>query len=270
MEKLLEKIKHNNIKYTIEFVKNIYDGLGFELLENVYSNNKSKLKTKCKKCNHIWNSKFNNITHNHGCPKCSISKKHQCQKFSLKFVKDFCKLKNLKFLSDYYAGAISKIKVQCLKCNNIWEAWFFNLRSGHGCRKCGLLKRKETFLKKYEVDEVAKNREIMLKAAKSSNKYIQLKHWFSSEEMWCRGSYEVNVINYLNKNQIDYNFQPQTFLMPDGHTYTPDLYLIDQNIWIEIKGYFWGDAEEKWDWFHKEYSNSELWDKRKLKELNIL
>ena len=32
--------------------------------------------------------------------------------------------------------------------------------------------------------------------------------------------------------------------------------------WIEVKGYFWGDALEKWDWFKSIKSNSELWDKK--------
>ena len=58
--------------------------------------------------------------------------------------------------------------------------------------------------------------------------------------------------------------------MPDGRTYTPDFYLPDLDKYIEIKGYFWGDAQEKWDWFHKEHKNSELWNKNKLKELKIL
>ncbi|KKM14938.1 hypothetical protein LCGC14_1701060, partial [marine sediment metagenome] len=27
---------------------------------------------------------------------------------------------------------------------------------------------------------------------------------------------------------------------------------------------------EKWEWFHKEHPNSELWDKKKLKEMKII
>ena len=30
------------------------------------------------------------------------------------------------------------------------------------------------------------------------------------------------------------------------------------------------DAREKWDWFHKEYPNSELWNKKKLQNMGIL
>jgi len=80
----------------------------------------------------------------------------------------------------------------------------------------------------------------------------------------------LKKFNYLNKNKIDFNWQPQVFLMPNDKTYTPDFYLPDQNLWIEIKGYFRKDALEKWEWFHKNYFNSELWNKEKLVKMKIL
>ena len=131
-------------------------------------------------------------------------------------------------------------------------------------------KRKNTLLLKYGVDIPAKNKEIALKAARTANQITDLIHWFSKETIPCRGSYEVKVVQYFNQNKIDFNWQPQTFLMPDGKTYTPDCYLPDQDLWIEIKGYMRKDAESKWNWFRKEYPNSELWDKEKLLELKCL
>ena len=59
--------------------------------------------------------------------------------------------------------------------------------------------------------------------------------------------------------------------MPNGKTFRPDCYLIGKRKpWIEIKGYFRQKNKEKWDWFHKKYPNSELWDKKKLKEMKII
>jgi len=44
-----------------------------------------------------------------------------------------------------------------------------------------------------------------------------------------------------------------------------------EDLWIEIKGFFRGKGKEKWDEFHtKIQTNSELWDKQKLKEMRIL
>lgn len=97
-----------------------------------------------------------------------------------------------------------------------------------------------------------------------------IKHWYTNDELVCVGSYEKRVVEYLNANKINFRWQPKTFTMPDGRTYRPDLYLFSNRKWIEIKGYFWDDAREKWEWFNKEKSNSELWNKKKLTEMEIL
>ena len=69
---------------------------------------------------------------------------------------------------------------------------------------------------------------------------------------------------------VPFYMRSKVFTMPDGRTYRPDLFLVHESLWIEIKGYFRDDAEEKWNWFHKNYPNSELWDKERLKEKEIL
>jgi hypothetical protein len=53
-----------------------------------------------------------------------------------------------------------------------------------------------------------------------------------------------------------------------------DLYenmiILKEETYIKVKGFFREKDKLKWDWFHKAYPNSELWDKTKLKELGIL
>ena len=86
----------------------------------------------------------------------------------------------------------------------------------------------------------------------------------------CQGSYEKKVIeNYVNKNRLHIDWQIR-FDVPGGRKYFVDMYIKESNLYIEIKGYFRKGAKEKWDWFHKEHSNSELWNEQKLKELNII
>ncbi len=130
-------------------------------------------------------------------------------------------------------------------------------------------KIKQTLLFKYGVDWNSKDLTTALKMAKSSNKSIIKYHWKTNEELVCIGSYEVKAIDYLNKYQIDYQWQPKVFTLPNGKTYRPDLHIPSRYLWIEIKGYFRDDAEDKWNWFHENY-NSELWDTKRLKELGIL
>jgi hypothetical protein len=158
-------------------------------------------------------------------------------------------------------------KCKC-ECGKTIVASSSNIVQGQ-VKSCGCVGQ-ETMLKLYGVENCSQNTEIRLRAAQSANKITTLKHWFSNEDIKCQGGWEVEVVKYFNKNHIDFNWQIQTFIMPNGRTYTPDCYLPDQDLWIEIKGFFMkSTSKEKWEWFHKENPNSELWNKEKLKEMGI-
>ena len=110
-------------------------------------------------------------------------------------------------------------------------------------------------MERYGVEYTTQNREILLKGIRTRTKSKIIKHWKTSEKLICTASYEIKTVDYLNSNRINYDWQPKFFIMPDKRRYLPDLYLIDEDKWIEIKGHFWGDAEEKWIWFHKSNPN---------------
>jgi hypothetical protein len=131
-------------------------------------------------------------------------------------------------------------------------------------------KKEQTWFKKYGVPHPLQNKEIALKAAKSANNSHTLRHWKTGEELVCLGGYEKKVVQHLNENKVDYDWQPKTFHMPDGRTYRPDLYLLDDDLWVEIKGWFRKDAQEKWNWFSPAHPNSKLWDKKYLLSAGIL
>lgn len=131
-------------------------------------------------------------------------------------------------------------------------------------------KIKKTNIKRYGVEICSQNKEIALKQAKSSNIHAIRKHWNTNQELVCVGSYEIKTVDYLNEKQMNYEWQPKIFVMPNGKTYRPDFYLIDSDVWVEIKGYMRKDAQEKWDWFKSENPTAELWDRKKLKEIGIL
>lgn len=52
----------------------------------------------------------------------------------------------------------------------------------------------------------------------------------------CRSSYEVLYANYLIDNNINFEYEPKCFKISNKRRYTPDFYLIDLDLWIEIKG----------------------------------
>lgn len=131
-------------------------------------------------------------------------------------------------------------------------------------------KFEKTMLNRYGVINATQNKELALKAAKKINKPYIKYHWETSEELNCQGSWEAKVVDYLNNNKINFKWQPQIFFLPNGSSYRPDLFLIDENKWIEIKGFMRKDAQEKWNWFNSKFPNSELWNKNKLEIMGLI
>lgn len=139
---------------------------------------------------------------------------------------------------------------------------------GHPARKKE--KSEKTCLERYGVKHASQNLEIALKAAKGCAKRSFRNHWKTNEELVCIAGWEPKVVDYLNANKIDFLWQPQIFKMPNGKTYRPDLYLVGEDKWVEIKGLFRLDSKIKWNWFLTQFPNAELWDQKKLKEMKIL
>lgn len=130
-------------------------------------------------------------------------------------------------------------------------------------------KRKNTWLKNLGVEHPSKDPRILKKMCRSQSRAGDFFHWKTGEQLSWTGSYEKKVTDWLNQNKVDFDWQIP-FDMPNGKRYFVDLFLKERSIYVEIKGYFRKDAREKWDWFHKEYTNSELWNEKKLKEMEIL
>jgi hypothetical protein len=141
-------------------------------------------------------------------------------------------------------------------------------------------KCKETCLKKYGFSHSSQNPEISMKSASGSFKITDVVHWKSGDILKCRGSWEVKVVEYFNKYKIDFLWQASVFQIPkeclttpkgNKTTYRPDCFLVKENLWIEIKGWYKRNelSKNKWLWFHETYPNSEMWDKKRIKSMGI-
>ena len=75
---------------------------------------------------------------------------------------------------------------------------------------------RKTMLTKYGVENPMHHRDLSLKNAKSQNNSYVLYHWKTNEQIICQGSYERKVVEYFNKNKIEYQWQPKIFTMPNG------------------------------------------------------
>lgn len=150
---------------------------------------------------------------------------------------------------------------------------------GHAHPKRGQAKYKKNCREKYGVDHPMQRPEIALKNAKSQKFCHKIIHWKTKEKIIATGSYEREVIRYLNKNKIDFLWQPETFILPkkvlttptgSKTSYRPDLYLIKEKKWVEIKGWMRGPAQPKWDWFKTQFPTAELWNKKILRKMGIM
>jgi hypothetical protein len=130
--------------------------------------------------------------------------------------------------------------------------------------------RKKTCREIYNVDNVSQNREIHLKAIRSSNKRIVKYNWETNEEIDCQGGWEPKVVDRWNEQKERFKWQIPFENKEEKYTYFVDAYLPDRDVYIEIKGREYEVGMQKWEWFHKEHPNSELWDQKKLKELGII
>jgi hypothetical protein len=250
---------------SLRFCQKIAESRSGMCLSSEYKNNRTHLLWRCKN-EHIWEAWLNNVKDNNSW--CPICEPKSPRRKTLQDCHILAKSFDGQCLAGEYKNNKTKISWKC-KNGHVWEARYNDIDQGGRCPFCCAERRRQTNIEKYGVPYPQQVKEISLRGAQTKNQIVTLKHWLSAEDIKCRGSYEIAVVNHLNRNKIDYLWQPQTFLMPNGRTYTPDLYIAEKDLWVEIKGYFWGDAKEKWSWFQSEYENSELWDRRRLKEKGI-
>jgi hypothetical protein len=75
----------------------------------------------------------------------------------------------------------------------------------------------------------------------------------------CRSSWEANICRILKEIKIPYEYEPKTFILSNGQSYTPDILVHDvKDYFVEIKGFLSDNNKEKIGRFVKEYSEIPL------------
>jgi hypothetical protein len=70
--------------------------------------------------------------------------------------------------------------------------------------------------------------------------------------VYTRSSYETFYLKYLNSQKINYFYEPKRFILSNGTSYLPDVYLPDENRFIELKGFDRKEDKEKFKLFQTE------------------
>ena len=109
-----------------------------------YINDKTKIKVKCKKDGHEWETTPNNLLHGYGCPKCSGNIRNKTTEYFINELKQIND--NIEILGEYVNNS-TKIKVKCKKDGHEWSATPNNLLSGYGCPKCNASKGEKRIAK---------------------------------------------------------------------------------------------------------------------------
>ena len=91
------------------------------------------------------------------------------------------------------------------------------------------------------------------------------------KDIWMRSSWELNFAKWCDLSGIEWLYESETFDL--GYTtYTPDFYLPEFDLWIEVKGYWRDDAKKKFKKFKRLYKNIniEIFDKNKMQLFSII
>ncbi len=81
------------------------------------------------------------------------------------------------------------------------------------------------------------------------------KFYYLSNDVYLKlaSSYEIMYTMILDKQNINWKYEPKLFQLSNNTRYTPDFYLPDTNEIIEVKGHLNKKAKIKYDLFHMEY-----------------
>ncbi len=95
--------------------------------------------------------------------------------------------------------------------------------------------------------------------------------WGKYKGINMRSSWEIKYAKFLDKHNYKWKYESKTFDLGDT-TYTPDFYLPEKDMYIEVKGYWRDDAKKKFKRFKKEYpkENIKILDKNKLENMGVL
>jgi len=115
-----------------------------------YIDAKTKINFKCNICKYTWKTSPDNVTRLSGCPNCALKNKT----LTNEEIDNRLENKTFKRLSNYI-NIKTKLKFECLICNNIWKARPDIITEGHGCPSCA-----DISLNNEIIDNRLKNRSI--------------------------------------------------------------------------------------------------------------
>lgn len=129
----IKNMKQKQRKSHEEFINELtFINPDIEVIDK-YINSTTKIKVKCKICNHEYMSTPTNLLRGFKCIECFKKSQH---KIHDDFVKELKNINNKVKVIGQYKNNHSKIKCKCLECNYEWEQFANTLLQRNNCPKC--------------------------------------------------------------------------------------------------------------------------------------
>jgi hypothetical protein len=124
-----------NVKYDIEFVRQVFNERGCELFTGEYKNNVSPLHYRCH-CGNITVTRFNEFIKGRGCQNCKAQKLSKMLSTPDEEISKFCNEHGAQFIRSWSQQKRTRIEYIC-KCGDLAEAYWTNFKRFPNCKKCG-------------------------------------------------------------------------------------------------------------------------------------
>lgn len=98
-----------------------------------------------------------------------------------------------------------------------------------------------------------KSVEVLQKRSNSLKNNKKIGKW-NYKNINFRSNWEVECAKVLDKNNILWEYEPKVFRLNSKTFYIPDFYLIELNVWLEVKGYLSEKSEYKIKLFQKKHA----------------
>lgn len=100
------------------------------------------------------------------------------------------------------------------------------------------------------------------------------RHWYkcpNGKIVSMRSTWEAAYAEHLDSEGVKWEYEPKTFILADGRAYTPDFYLTNEKVWVEVKGWLTTEHKSRMKQWQKDNPNEFLIlaDKEYLKSLGI-
>lgn len=121
--------------WTYKEVKELFENIGYQLLEKEYKNSSTPMKYKCDK-GHIGEIRLQVIARGGRCKQCAAEETAAKKRHTLEQVRKIFEERGAKLISTEYKNARTPLEFVCPKCGEKAKMSLSNFRKGYGCSNC--------------------------------------------------------------------------------------------------------------------------------------